>query len=206
MFDGRWRTSFEAGLKPVGANLRRTGITADHLTASGVVLACAASIATGDGVIRAGVLLWVLGASLAAGEPGLYFRVQEAWHRSSSPFVGAWHFFMRPFDSTWRGEALEHPARFLDYVYFLLIAAIAVFQARRRRYSDAAWTAGALLLPVGTGISASLSRYVLVVYPFFYALAELFEYRPRLRIAWWIASAALLLAGEAAFVHWRWVA
>ena len=36
MFDGRWRQSFEEGLKPVGANLRRTGITADHLTATGV--------------------------------------------------------------------------------------------------------------------------------------------------------------------------
>lgn len=154
----------------------------------------------------AGVLVWVLGAGLAAGEPELFFRVQEAWHRGSSPFVGAWHFFKRPFDRIWRGQALEHPAMFLDYGYFLLFAAIAVFRARRRRYSDAAWTAGALLLPVGTGISASLSRYVLVVYPAFYALAEVFDDRPRLRLAWWIGSAALLLAGEAAFVHWRWVA
>ena len=56
MFDGRWRTSFEAGLKPVGANLRRTGITADHLTASGVVLAGAASIAIANGALRAGLL------------------------------------------------------------------------------------------------------------------------------------------------------
>ena len=38
MFDGRWRSSFEQGLKPVGANIRRTGITADHLTATGVVV------------------------------------------------------------------------------------------------------------------------------------------------------------------------
>ena len=60
MFDGRWRQSFEAGLKPVGANIRRTGITADHLTATGVVMAAAASVAIANGALRAGLLLLVL--------------------------------------------------------------------------------------------------------------------------------------------------
>ncbi|MFZ6002803.1 MAG: CDP-alcohol phosphatidyltransferase family protein [Actinomycetota bacterium] len=60
MFDGRWRSSFEAGLKPIGANIRRTGISADHLTASGVVLAAAAAVAIGNGALRAGLLLLVL--------------------------------------------------------------------------------------------------------------------------------------------------
>src|SRR5436190_558055 len=41
MFDGRWRTRVEQGLVPVGTNLRRTGISADHLTAAGLVLAVA---------------------------------------------------------------------------------------------------------------------------------------------------------------------
>jgi CDP-diacylglycerol--glycerol-3-phosphate 3-phosphatidyltransferase len=60
MFDGRWRKSFEEGLKPVGANLRRTGITADHLTATGVVVAAAAAIAIANGALRAGLLLLAL--------------------------------------------------------------------------------------------------------------------------------------------------
>ncbi len=60
MFDGRWRTSFEEGLKPVGANLRRTGITADHLTATGVVIAAGAALAIANGALRAGLLLVVL--------------------------------------------------------------------------------------------------------------------------------------------------
>jgi CDP-diacylglycerol---glycerol-3-phosphate 3-phosphatidyltransferase len=60
MFDGRWRASFEEGLKPVGANLRRTGITADHLTGLGVVLAGAAAIAIANGALRAGLLLLAL--------------------------------------------------------------------------------------------------------------------------------------------------
>jgi CDP-diacylglycerol--glycerol-3-phosphate 3-phosphatidyltransferase len=60
MFDGRWRSSFEQGLKPVGANIRRTGITADHLTATGVLVAGAAAIAIGNGALRGGLLLLVL--------------------------------------------------------------------------------------------------------------------------------------------------
>ncbi len=60
MFDGRWRSSVEQGLKPIGANIRRTGITADHLTATGVVLAAAASVAIGAGALRAGLLLLAL--------------------------------------------------------------------------------------------------------------------------------------------------
>lgn len=108
MFDGRWRTSFEAGLKPVGANIRRTGITADHLTATGVVLAGGAAIAIGNGALRAGLLLLVLcalpdlldgavaKASGTAGPRGAFFdsvsdRVTDAlllggvaWHLSTT--------------------------------------------------------------------------------------------------------------------------
>ncbi|HEV8116196.1 MAG TPA: CDP-alcohol phosphatidyltransferase family protein, partial [Acidimicrobiales bacterium] len=108
MFDGRWRQSFEAGLKPVGANIRRTGITADHLTASGVVIAAAAAVAIGNGALRAGLLLLILcalpdlldgavaKASGTAGPRGAFFdsvsdRVTDAlllggvaWHLSTT--------------------------------------------------------------------------------------------------------------------------
>ena len=57
MFDGRWRTSVERGLQPVGANIRRTGITADHLTATGLVMAVAAAVAIGNGALRGGLVL-----------------------------------------------------------------------------------------------------------------------------------------------------
>ena len=62
MFDGRFRTSFERGLRPLGANIRRTGVTADHLTALGVVMAVGAAVAIGNGAMRAGVLLLALTA------------------------------------------------------------------------------------------------------------------------------------------------
>jgi CDP-diacylglycerol---glycerol-3-phosphate 3-phosphatidyltransferase len=60
MFDGRWRQSFEAGLKPVGENIRKAGITADHLTATGVIIAGGASLAIANGALDLGLLLLVL--------------------------------------------------------------------------------------------------------------------------------------------------
>ena len=62
MFDGRFRTQAEARLRPVGANLRKTGITADHLTGLGVVMAAGAALAIGNGALRAGLLLLALTA------------------------------------------------------------------------------------------------------------------------------------------------
>ena len=62
MFDGRFRTSFEKGLKPVGANLRRMGVKADHLTAFGVVMSGAAAIAIANGALRGGLVLLALTA------------------------------------------------------------------------------------------------------------------------------------------------
>ncbi len=57
MFDGRFRTNFEKGLRPVGTNLRRMGVKADHLTAFGVVMSGAAAIAIANGALRGGLLL-----------------------------------------------------------------------------------------------------------------------------------------------------
>jgi CDP-diacylglycerol--glycerol-3-phosphate 3-phosphatidyltransferase len=62
MFDGRWRGTFEKGLRPIGAQIRRTGITANHLTVTGLVMAVAAALAIANGRLRAGLLLLVLTA------------------------------------------------------------------------------------------------------------------------------------------------
>jgi CDP-diacylglycerol---glycerol-3-phosphate 3-phosphatidyltransferase len=62
MLDGRWRTDIERRLRPVGTNLGRTGITADHLTLTGVVMAVAAAVAIGNGALNLGVLLVALTA------------------------------------------------------------------------------------------------------------------------------------------------
>ncbi|MCB1030803.1 MAG: CDP-alcohol phosphatidyltransferase family protein [Acidimicrobiales bacterium] len=62
MFDGRFRAEAERTLKPVGAQLKRSGITADQLTVLGIVMAGAASVAIANGALRAGLLLLALTA------------------------------------------------------------------------------------------------------------------------------------------------
>ena len=62
MFDGRFRAEAERTLKPVGAQLKRTGITANQLTVLGIVMAAAAGLAIANGALRAGLLLLVLTA------------------------------------------------------------------------------------------------------------------------------------------------
>jgi CDP-diacylglycerol--glycerol-3-phosphate 3-phosphatidyltransferase len=57
MLDGRWKTDIERRLQPVGSDLSRTGITADHLTLLGAIMAVAAALAIANGALRLGVLL-----------------------------------------------------------------------------------------------------------------------------------------------------
>src|SRR5205814_3031554 len=61
LFDGRWRTGVEQGLKPVGSALGRTGIRPDHLTVAGLLLAVPCAIAVGS--VRLGLGLALLIAS-----------------------------------------------------------------------------------------------------------------------------------------------
>jgi phosphatidylinositol phosphate synthase len=60
MFDKHLRPQVEKGLRPVGTNLRRAGVTADHLTLLGVLMAMGASIAIANGALRGGLLLMFL--------------------------------------------------------------------------------------------------------------------------------------------------
>ncbi|MFN2631878.1 MAG: mannosyltransferase family protein [Thermoanaerobaculia bacterium] len=154
----------------------------------------------------AAVCLWIFGVGLYFREPGLYFRLQESWNRGASPLAGLAQWGAALPSRIARGDARTHPVFLIDYANALVFVALGIYQALRRRWADATWTAGALLLPAATGISASVPRYLTVVYPAFYALAEIFRRRPAARWVWWIASAALLAAGLTAFVHWRWVA
>lgn len=62
MFDGRWRKGVDQGLKPLGSSIRRTGITANHLTTSGLVLAAACAVVIGSGRLRWGLVLLIAAA------------------------------------------------------------------------------------------------------------------------------------------------
>ncbi|MBW3547212.1 MAG: CDP-alcohol phosphatidyltransferase family protein [Actinobacteria bacterium] len=62
MLDGRWKSDIERRLRPIGTDLSRTGLTADHLTLVGMVMAVATAVAVANGALRLGVLLLVASA------------------------------------------------------------------------------------------------------------------------------------------------
>ena len=60
MFDGNWRGAVDRGLTPIGVSLRRTGVTADMVTITGIVMATGAAVAIATGYLRLGFLLLIL--------------------------------------------------------------------------------------------------------------------------------------------------
>ena len=62
MLDGRWKNDIERRLRPLGTDLSRTGLSADHLTVVGMVMAVATAVAVANGALRLGVLLLVASA------------------------------------------------------------------------------------------------------------------------------------------------
>jgi CDP-diacylglycerol--glycerol-3-phosphate 3-phosphatidyltransferase len=62
MFDGKFRAPVDRAVKPIGDGLRRTGLTPDHLTVVGLLVAVGAAVSIGFGALRLGLLLVVLAA------------------------------------------------------------------------------------------------------------------------------------------------
>jgi hypothetical protein len=157
-------------------------------------------------VPAATVFLWIFGIGWVYGEPGLFFRSMQGWHRGASSLsgIGAWFLSMkvRFVDADWKRD----PTLVLDYGAALVFAAVGVYQLVKKRWADAAWTGGAITLPMTTGLSGGIPRFLMVVYPVYFALAEGSRGRPRVRLVWWIVSGGLLLAAAARFVNWHWVA
>lgn len=62
MFDGKFRAPVDRAVKPIGNGLRRTGLTPDHLTIIGLVVAIGAAVAIAAGWLLLGLLLVILAA------------------------------------------------------------------------------------------------------------------------------------------------
>ncbi|HEX9687550.1 MAG TPA: hypothetical protein VGB47_00580 [Thermoanaerobaculia bacterium] len=152
------------------------------------------------------VFLWIFGIGWLFGEPGLFFRSMEGWHRGTSSLsgVGAWLLSMkvRFVDMDWKRD----PTFALDYGLAIVFVIIGIYQLVKKNWADAAWTGAAISLPTTTGLSGGMPRFFMVVYPVYFALAEGSRGRPRLRLLWWIGSGVLLLVAAARFVNWHWVA
>jgi len=62
MFDGKFRTPIDQAVKPIGAMLRKTGLSPDHLTILGVLISIGAAFAIGAGNLYLGFALVILAA------------------------------------------------------------------------------------------------------------------------------------------------
>ena len=62
MFDGKFRAPVDKAIRPIGAGLRRTGLTPDHLTVMGLLVGVGAAVAIGSGRLKLGLLLVILAA------------------------------------------------------------------------------------------------------------------------------------------------
>jgi CDP-diacylglycerol---glycerol-3-phosphate 3-phosphatidyltransferase len=60
MFDGRWRTAVDRTTGPVGQTLHRHGITADVLTATGLVSASATAVLVGSGHFHLAIVFLII--------------------------------------------------------------------------------------------------------------------------------------------------
>jgi CDP-diacylglycerol---glycerol-3-phosphate 3-phosphatidyltransferase len=60
MFDGRWRDAVDRSTGPVGSALHRRGITADVLTATGLISATATAAAVASGHLHIAIVLLIL--------------------------------------------------------------------------------------------------------------------------------------------------
>jgi CDP-diacylglycerol--glycerol-3-phosphate 3-phosphatidyltransferase len=60
MFDGRWRDAVDRSTGPVGAALHRRGITADVLTATGLISATGTAVAVASGHLHIAIALLIL--------------------------------------------------------------------------------------------------------------------------------------------------
>ncbi|MBA3907390.1 MAG: CDP-alcohol phosphatidyltransferase family protein [Pseudonocardiales bacterium] len=60
MLDGQFRSTVDKTVRPIGQNLKKTGLSADHFTLAGLVLSAFAAVAIGSAHLRVGLLLVVL--------------------------------------------------------------------------------------------------------------------------------------------------
>lgn len=60
MLDEQFRSGFERSVRPVGMRLRRLGVTADHLTVAGMVMALACAVALAFGQLPLALLFLIL--------------------------------------------------------------------------------------------------------------------------------------------------
>jgi CDP-diacylglycerol--glycerol-3-phosphate 3-phosphatidyltransferase len=189
MFDGKFRTAVDKAVKPVGDSLRRTGMSPDHLTVLGLVVAVGAAVSIGFGYLQLGLLLVILAAlpdlfdgalakaSNTSSQRGAFFDSVIDRVTDALLFGGlAWHF---------AGDSSPHMAM----LPFAIMAASSVISYQRAK-------AESLGLDAKGGLMERAERIILL------CLGLLFE--PLLVPILWIMLALTLVTAVQRFVKvWR---
>ncbi|HEV2953139.1 MAG TPA: hypothetical protein VG015_03510 [Candidatus Dormibacteraeota bacterium] len=158
-------------------NSRATARPGDRrLTAIGLT-------AFGAAAVSYHIFLWA-----QFGDPATYLHAQRFWSRGNSGPLGAVQALRHSVKevATWMAAGL--PDSQLDPAFreFLELAAVglaaAVVGAGRRwlRPWEVAWIALVMLIPLATGTTLSLNRFVVVAFPAFMVLGMWFRSHPRL--------------------------
>lgn len=151
-------------------------------------------------VLSAGGLLAYMGYQWHAfGTPFAFVETQSAW--GQTPGWRTWlkiDFFTDERFAPFYGYAIPHALIALTFV------ALAIPTARRLGYAYGLYVAIAMGLPLlSSGAFVGLGRYGLAAFPCFTTAAMLLKDRPRARIAWCLASVALLVIMTSRFaVGW----
>jgi hypothetical protein len=153
----------------------------------------------------AGLLLFMAYLWQRFGDPLLFLRAQAAWSKGvgGSPFqilrdllAGLGGLLRGDFSAAWRLP---------DAAAGLMALAVVPLVWRRFGLNYAVYTALSLLVPVLSGESQSLLRYVLVVFPLFFLLAH-WGRRPMIHTAIVVAFCVFLGVLFTVFANWGWVA
>jgi len=144
----------------------------------------------------AGAALFPLHLWRAFGSPLLFFRAGDGtWaHRPAPP----WDLFR-----TGGQGALGLLASAVCLALFLTLT-VSLF--RRREVGEGLYAAATLLLLVSSGSLEAFPRYVLPLFPCFFALADFLRRRPVLAFAYALGGVGVLVIFLVRFVGWRWVA
>ncbi len=152
-------------------------------------------------LIPAGLVIYMGYLYFGFGRPMAFAETQAVgWGHSLTPILGSFtNDFSVLFD-------LHEKWVIYDMAATLILAALIIIGSKRLRHSYVIYMFLSLLLPLASGTTKSMSRYMLVVFPVFILVAQLTRRRPVLLWAVSAVSLGLMALSAAAFATGRWVA
>ena len=177
-------------------------------------------------MLPAGIALYGLGLALYGGDALAPFHAQEVWGRHfAGPYVGAWDGMRAAFEGARQLLSFQHNHVFypaaagspsvaaghnLVLLAFLIAAVVAVVGvARRMPVAYGAYVVAALAVPLSYPVLAqplmSLPRFLLPLFPLYWAAASWTRDHPLRHEVYLVASSVLLGILLLLFINWYYV-